>query len=158
MAKLLLPYGYFELKPIARQPAQSKYLELYLCLEMNIQSQRLLIENKRKIYMTEEDFSRFSDGTRLFVENCANKLNFDIPNKPFDFTPMELSFIFSCLEGDIDEEMREGEITIRIMGNVSELTQTSLPTTYIGGLYNVKVVDLLNFLKILEGEVLDLQF
>ena len=158
MAKLLLPYGYFELKPIARQPAQSKYLEIYFCIEINLQSQRLLIENKRKIYMIEDDFLRFSDGTRSFIKNCAKKPDFDISSKPFDFTPMELSFIFSCIDGDIDAEMREGEITIRILGDVSELTQTSLPTAYIGGLYNVKVVDLLNFLKILEGEVLDLQF
>lgn len=148
MANLEFSAGYFELSFASLEQKYSEWIQTNLVLMLTFGSQTTLLKNKRRISIQRVDFQRFISGIREFVSRVNNRENAFEYLEPFDFVPLELYFSFSCLEGEVDNNL-EGEITVRIMVNL-DVIETQLVSTYIGSEFNVNINALLTFAQELE--------
>lgn len=151
MAILKLPTGYFELIP---QHVTEEWIQTYLALEIVVRGEKLLLNNKHKISLQSADYSRLISSIRKFIHSRVNVDNSDA-NVEFStglaFTPLEMHFVFVCLDGEIGADL-EGEITLRIMVNL-EIIDSELSSSYIGGVFNVEANSLIAFVQNLEDEL-----
>lgn len=154
MAILNLPTGYFELSP---QPTIGEWLPTCLALELAARDEKLLLENERRISIQKADYIRLISTIREFVNSRIINLNeSDLHIKPsprVEFSPLELHFLFTCLDGELDADL-EGEITLQIMVNL-ETIDTKLSSTYLGGVFNIEARNLITFVNQLEGELFE---
>jgi hypothetical protein len=161
MATLNLQLGSFELTPLERRPNDRKWMTCRVVLSLPIGTQCVVIENVELVFLEDADFTRLFKYIELAVhhiakESAANSFPSLAPEVgilSITFVPLQLAFAFACLSGEVDKSLCEGEITIRIMVNLNELTNLPPPSTYIGGEFNVDVRDLLVFVADLRHEL-----
>lgn len=153
MAILELPVGYFELTPVHGLHEDVAWYKTQISLELVIANQSLVLENQNAVSIQRADFLRFIKGIHLFIQSRVQAEDefTNSPKNTFEFTPLELYFSFSCLEGDVNENL-EGEITVRIMLNLDSI-ENQLSSSYVGGEFNIDSQGLLKFCQCLEQEL-----
>lgn len=131
----------------------SKWIETDLSLQTEISGQKLTLTPWRTPTIMSSDFTLFIEGVRDFVDRLkARPVDSDPLQSfsPFTFTPLELDFEFSCLDGEYDED-GDGEVAIRFM--IGHLTADDSTAEQIGVTTEVDIKALLHFLDALQLEL-----
>lgn len=156
MANLKFPIGSLEIILTAQSPLQkNQRFNADLDLTINWLASRIKLENKNGILLTRQDVDRLISMLKTFIQS---RVNVDERNDREDrlstptFTPMELGFSISCLDGDVDDEL-VGEVTLKIMLN-SDVVNYMYTSNYVGVEVNVNSTDIFKFCDMLEMEML----
>lgn len=132
----------------------SKWLETHLLLKTALIGQTIAYTPLRPVTLMYNDFVFFINGVRDFLKRLKERPEDSDPLQPFCpfvFTPLELDFEFSCLEGEYDED-GNGEVAIRFMVNLKQIND-GLTSEYIGYTTEVEVKELHQFVDRLEIEL-----
>lgn len=155
MAKLKLPCGYLTLRANRTDTdIDCEWLPTKLIYRLDLMQQSILVESRETFSILLSDYIRLIEGVRSFIQSRINPdEDFDDPNTVtiFEFVPLELGFVFVCLEGDVDENLR-GSISIRLLVNL-QVMEKEHSSSYIGGEFEVDSESLLEFLSDLELEL-----
>ena len=146
----------FELTPVGRDNTRSGEMQWITCrlgMYMRLLGQGFPIPAEKLIAMPYTDSGRLVNWVKEFVERLS-KLPIGQPHsgnvEPFTFVPMQLDFLFACLEGDVSEDL-EGVVSLRIMLNLSSLGD-QYRSEYFGVETSADPKQLIEFVNTLERE------
>jgi hypothetical protein len=157
MAEIKSARTTFRLTPLSVEFPGEDWIVSDISLRMDNKGQSIIWQSVPKSTIRPNDYQRLANGIRHFISHlvAVNSDNLFGEIEPFIFVPLELSFEFACLEGDLSPD-GEGEVTIRVMINTmlnTDRTDESKQSEYVGSTFSIKNARLQRFLNDLEEEV-----
>ena len=132
-----------------------RWITCRLSVQLKLPTQNVAVLSGKLVAMPYRDIGRLVSKTRAFVERLT-ELPMGLPHhreiEPFKFVfvPMELDFVFACIEGDVTKDL-EGLVSLRIMANLSS-SDNGYGSEYAGVETSADPRQVIEFASVLEQE------